>query len=130
MTEEKINRSKLLQVRLTPAELEKINTIFSKSVSRKLSDYVRKKLLDKPIHVYTRNQSLDDFMTEMMALRNELNAIGNNYNQVVKRLHSLEHFEEIKAWLLLNESTKQILLNKVEEIKLKISKINDQWLRS
>lgn len=129
MTDQKINRSKLLQVRLTPIELEKINTTFSKSTNRKLSDYVRKKLLDKPIHIYTRNQSLDDFMTEMMVLRNELNAIGNNYNQVVKRLHSLQHFEEVKAWLLLNESTKQILLNKVEEIKLKISKINDQWLR-
>jgi len=129
MTEEKINRSKLLQVRLTPKELEKLDATFSKSTCRKLSDYVRKKLLDKPIAIYQRNQSLDDFMTELMALRNELNAIGNNYNQVVKRLHSLQHFEEIKSWLLLNESTKQIMLNKVEEIKLKISKINDQWLR-
>jgi hypothetical protein len=129
MTDQKINRCKLLQVRLTPAEQEKINNTFSKSTCRKLSDYVRKKLFDKPIAIYQRNQSLDDFMTEMMALRNELNAIGNNYNQVVKRLHSLQHFEEVKTWLLLNESTKQILLNKVEEIKLKISKINDQWLR-
>lgn len=129
MMEEKINRSKLLQVRLTPKELEKISNKFSHSTSRKLSDYVRKKLLDKPIAVYTRNQSLDDFMTEMIALRNELNAIGNNYNQVVKRLHSLQHFEEIKTWLLLNESTRQILQKKVEEIKSKINQINELWLR-
>lgn len=129
MAEEKINRSKLLQVRLTPKELEKISNKFSHSTSRKLSDYIRKKLLDKPVAVYTRNQSLDDFMTEMIILRNELNAIGNNYNQVVKRLHGLQHFEEIKTWLLLNESTKQILLKKVEEIKLKINQINELWLR-
>jgi hypothetical protein len=68
-------------------------------------------------------------MTEMVRLRTELNAIGNNYNQVVKRLHSLQHFEEIKAWVVLNESTKQILLNKVLEIKSKINQINDQWLQ-
>ena len=129
MTEQKINRSKLLQVRLTPKELEKINHKFSHSTSRKLSDYIRKKLLDKPIAVYTRNQSLDDFMTEMIALRNELNAIGNNYNQIVKRLHTLQHFEEIKTWLLLNESTKQILLKKVDEIKSKINQINTEWLQ-
>ncbi|MFT3948205.1 MAG: plasmid mobilization relaxosome protein MobC [Agriterribacter sp.] len=129
MTDEKANRSKLLQVRLTPRELEKISNKFSHSTCCKLSDYVRKKLLDRPIAVYTRNQSLDDFMSEMIALRNELNAIGNNYNQVVKRLHSLQHFEEIKTWLLLNESTKQILLKKVEEIKLKINQINELWLR-
>jgi hypothetical protein len=127
--DEKTNRSKLLQVRLTPKELEKISHKFSHSTSHKLSDYVRKKLLDKPIAVYTRNQSLDDFMTEMIAMRNELNAIGNNYNQVVKRLHSLQYFEEIKTWLLLNESTKQILLKKVDEIKSKINQINTEWLQ-
>jgi hypothetical protein len=130
MSEEKINRSKLLQVRLTPKELQTINDKFSKSTCRKQSDYVRKKLMDKPIAVYSRNKSLDDFMTEMIVLRNELNAIGNNYNQVVKRLHTLSDFPEIKSWLLLNESTKQILLKKVDEIKLKITQINDQWLQS
>ena len=129
MTEEKINRSKLLQVRLTPKESEKINNKFSHSTCRKLSDYIRKKLLDKPIAIYTRNQSLDDFMAEMIVLRNELNAIGNNYNQVVKRLHSLQRVEEIKTWLLLNESSKQILLKKVDEIKSKINQINEQWLQ-
>ena len=127
--EQKTNRSKLLQVRLTPNELEKINHKFSHSTTRKLSDFVRKKLLDKPIAIYTRNQSLDDFMAEMILLRGELNTIGNNYNQVVKMLHSLQHFSEIKAWLILNESSKQILLKKVEEIKVKINQINEQWLQ-
>jgi predicted metalloprotease with PDZ domain len=130
MKEDKINRSELLQVRLTPKESEKINNKFSNSTSRNLSDFVRKILLDKPITIKTRNQSLDDFMKEMMALRSELNAIGNNYNQVVKRLNSLQHVEEIKSWLLHNESTRQILIYKIEEIKQKINSISDQWLRS
>lgn len=130
MKEEKINRTELLQVRLTIKEIAQINDAFSKSIYRKLSDYTRKKLLDKPISIYTRNQSLDDFMAEMIRLREELNAIGINYNQVVKRLHSLQHFNEIKSWLVHNESSRQILLKKVDEIKLKISQINDQWLLS
>jgi len=130
MKEEKVNRSKLLQVRLTPKEMQTINNKYSKSTCRKLSDWVRKIILDKPITVYSRSQSLDEFMAEMIALRNELNAIGNNYNQVVKRLHTLEHFEEIKTWVILNESSRQILFNKVEEIKSKITQINDQWLQS
>jgi len=129
MSAEKINRGKLLQVRLTPKELEKIHNKFSQSTCRKMSDYVRKMLLDKPITVNQRNQSLDDFMAEMTALRKELNALGNNYNQLIKRLHSLQDISEIKAWLLLNESTKQILLNKITEIKSKINQINNQWLQ-
>jgi predicted metalloprotease with PDZ domain len=94
-----------------------------------MSDYVRKVLLDKTITVKQRNQSLDDFMAEMTSLRKELNALGNNYNQLIKRLHSLQDISEIKTWLLLNESTKQILLNKITEIKSKINQINNQWLQ-
>ena len=84
MLDEKIKRSKTLQVRLTPKELKKIFRKFSHSPSPKPSDCVWKKLPDNPIAVSTRNQSLDDLMTEMIALQNELNAIGNNYNRVVK----------------------------------------------
>jgi hypothetical protein len=128
MSEEKINRSKLLQVRLTAKELEKIHTKFSGSTSRKLSDYVRKVLLDKPITMNQRNQSLDDFMAEMITLRNELSAIGNNFNQTVKRLHSLQQIDEIKTWLILNETARQIITSKITEIKSKINQINNQWL--
>lgn len=130
MKEEKQNRTELLQVRLTVKEVEQINDAFSKSIYRKLSDYSRKKLLDKPVSIYTRNQSLDDFMTEMVKLREELNAIGINYNQVVKRLHTLQDFDDIKSWLAHNESSRQILFKKIDEIKCKISQINDQWLQS
>jgi len=129
MSAEQTNRTKLLQVRLTPHEFQKIYDGLSHSTCHKLSDYARKKLLDKPITIYHRNQSLDDFVTELAALIKELNAIGNNYNQVVKRLYSLTHFDEIKLWASVNESSKQILQRKVDEIKLKISQINDQWLQ-
>lgn len=85
-------------------------------------------LLNRPITVNQRNQSLDDFMHEMIALRNELNAIGNNLNQTVKRLHSLKDFDEIKIWLFLNETAREIIMKKVTEIKEKIGQINDIWL--
>ncbi len=125
---EKAKRNRLVQARLTPAEYDRIHKKFSKTTCRKLSDYMRKVLLDKAVTVNMRNQSLDDFMSEMVRLRTELNAIGNNYNQLVKRLHSLEQISEIKVWLTLNESARKLLLSKVEEIKAKIAQINDQWL--
>jgi hypothetical protein len=129
MPPEKINRSKLLQVRLTAKELERIHSKCSQSTCRKLSDYVRKVLLEKPITMNHRNQSLDDFMAEMIVLRNELNAIGNNFNQTVKRLHTLQQIDEIKTWLFLNETARQIILSKIAEIKSKINQIDSQWLQ-
>lgn len=125
----KVKRSFDLHVRLTPKEREQINEKFSRATDRKMSDYIRKVLLDKQITINQRNQSLDDFMTEMIALRKELNAIGINYNQVVKRMHTLDDIPQIKTWLLLHASTGQILLNKITEIKSKISQLDSQWLR-
>lgn len=67
-------------------------------------------------------------MQEMISLRNELHAIGNNFNQSVKKLHTLQQFLEFKNWIISNEIQQKILLNKVEEIKKYIQKIAEKWL--
>jgi glutaminase len=128
MSENKVNRSKRVHVRFTDQEFEKIQAQFTRSTCRKLSEYVRRILLSKPVTMNQRNQSLDDFMAEMIVLRNELNAIGNNYNQIVKRLHTLEDVTDIKTWLMINEAARKIIQNKIAEIKEKIGQINDIWL--
>ena len=110
----------MLQVRVTPEELKAIKDSSSHSTSRKFSDYIRKLILGKPVILYHRNQSLDDFMAEMIGLKNELNAIGNNYNQLINRLHSLAQFPELKTWLIINASTRQILVTNISEINPKI----------
>lgn len=129
MSDTKNNLSKWLHIRLKEEDYNKIKSRFSKSTCRKLSDYARRVLLDKVITINQRNQSLDDFMTEMIKLRNELNAIGNNVNQSVKKLHTLSQLPDFKSWLLLNENNQKILLEKVEEIKLKINQFSDKWLQ-
>jgi hypothetical protein len=129
MSEQKDIRNKWLHLRLSEAEYKKIQNGFSKSTKRKISDYLRSILLNKPITVYTRSKSLDDFISEMILLRSELNFIGNNFNQSVKRLHTLDEISEIKAWAILNEKSKEIFIKKVDEIKGKINQISDKWLQ-
>jgi len=129
MMKEQNNRTKWLHLRLTPDEYQKIAAAFNKSTCRKLSDYARKNLLQKPIVNTYRNQSLDDFMAEMMRLRGELNALGNNFNQAVKKLHTLHQITDFKHWLISYELEKKILFNKVEEIKKQIQKMAESWLQ-
>ena len=129
MSETNNNRSKWLHIRLKDDEHNKIHKRFSASTCRKLSEYARRVLLDKVITAYQRNKSLDDFMAEMIKLRNELNAIGNNLNQSVKKLHTLNQLNDFKNWVVQNENQQKILLEKVEEIKNKINQISDEWLR-
>lgn len=129
MSEKNKGHWKWLHVRLTLNDYTKIKSRFDKSTEKKISAWVRKLLLDKPTTIKHRNQSLDDFLAEMIVLRNDLSAIGNNYNQVVKRLHVLTDKNELQSWLLLNETAKKIIAEKIDNIKSKIYSINDQWLQ-
>ena len=125
----KINLSRRITIRLKPEEYNKIQHQFKSSTKRKLSEYIRAVLLEKPLTVFTRSKSLDDFISEMILLRSELNSIGNNFNQSVKRLHTLDEIPEIKTWAIINEKSKEIFIKKVDEIKEKINQISDKWLQ-
>ncbi len=127
MEEEKNNRTRLVTLRLTPAELEQINKKFKTTTCRKLSDYMRKVLLTGKVTVLTRNQSLDDFMTEMISLRNELSALGSNYNQAVHKLNILNKIPEFRDWILTHYLNHEIFINKVEEIKKRINQFSEKW---
>ena len=119
MNETKKNHSKWLHIRLKEEEYNKIHKKFEASTCRKLSEYARRNLLDKVVTVNQRNQSLDDFMAEMIRLRNELHSIGNNFNQAVKKLHTLEKTAAFNTWLLLYETTRKMLLEKWKILKKK-----------
>jgi hypothetical protein len=129
MEKENSLRNRIIGLRLTGKEYKQIEKQLQNSTAKKISDYVRYVLFDKPITVYQRKQSLDDFMTEMIKLRSELNNIGNNFNQAVKKLHTLQQIAEFKSWIITYELEKKILFNKVDEIKNRINKIADEWLQ-
>lgn len=129
MREKKLFRTRIIGLRLTLKEYEQLEKKWNASTCRKLSDYVRRSLFQKAIVTIYRNQSLDDFMAEAMKLRNELNSIGNNFNQAVKKLHTLHQIAEFRGWIITYEMEKQTLLIKVDEIKNHIQKLGEKWLQ-
>lgn len=130
MKRENSNRTRIIGLRLTLEEYQKIERKWKATTCRKLSDYIRRHLLNKPVTTNYRNQSVDEFMWEIIRLRTELNALGNNFNQAVKKLHTLQQIPEFKAWIISHELEKKILFNKVEEIRTNIQKISERWLQS
>jgi len=129
MEKENANRTRIIGLRLTPKEYAKIEKKWRASTCRKLSEYVRRSLFEKPIVTTYRNRSLDDFMTEMIRLRSELNAVGNNFNQAVKKLHTLQQITEFNSWLIAFEVEKKTLFNKVDKVKNRIQKMSETWLQ-
>lgn len=130
MKEQKTNRTKWIHLRLTDREFELIQNRFKKSTCPKLSDFVRKNLLQEPIVLKYRNESLDDLITHLIVLKNQLNPIGNNFNQAVKKLHTLNQIPEFKQWFLTFELDKKILFNSINEIKKQMQIFFEKWLQS
>ncbi len=129
MEKKNSTRTRIIGLRLTHKEYEQIEEKCKNNTANKLSEFVRRVIFDKPVTMYQRNKSLDDFMAEMILLRNQLNAIGNDQNQAVKKLHTLHQIPDFKNWIITYEIEKNILFNKVDEIKNKINKIADEWLQ-
>ena len=75
MKEQNSNRTRIIGLRLTPDEYAKIEKKWKASTCRKLSDYVRRSLFDKPVVTTYRNSSQDDLMAELTRIRSELNAV-------------------------------------------------------
>lgn len=128
MKEKNTNRTKWIHLRLTPEEMKLLQGRFEKSLCPKLSDYARKNLLEKPVVLKYRNQSVDDLVLEISRLRTELNAVGNNYNQAVKKLHSLHEISEFQNWILSSQQDKNSLLESIEFIKISMLKLIEKWL--
>jgi hypothetical protein len=129
MERKKSNRTRIIGLRLTPEEYAAIERKWKASTCRKLSDYVRRNLFDKPVVTTYRNRSQDDVLTELTRLRSELSAVGNNFNQAVKRLHALRQIPEFRTWLITWELEKKILFSKMDEVKNNVKKILEVWLQ-
>ena len=121
-------RNKMVVIRMNNTEFEKVENLRKKTTERYLSSYVRKLSLEKPVTVKYRNQSADDFLKEMLGLKKELNGIGNNFNQAVHKLHLLDKIPEFRDWVNQYDGLQKSLLSKVEEIKLKVNQLYEQWL--
>lgn len=130
MEEKNSGRNKWLHIRLTKEEFDFIDKNFKASACRKRSDFVRKNLLRKPIVMRYRNESLDKLLQELMQLRTQLNFMGNNFNQSVKKLHTLCEISDLKVWILAFDSDRNKYFSLVKEIKKQIENLAQKWLQS
>jgi hypothetical protein len=126
---EKVKRDKWLHIRLTPDELRKISDDHQRTTSRGLSAFARKRLLEQPLTYYTRNASLDKSLSELVQLRKELNAIGNNLNQLTRKLNS---FTATPGLIAMSDALK-LVREKVDgqlmQINNSINQLATQWLQ-
>lgn len=122
------NKTKWIHIRLSPAEYKIIKKHREKSTCRSLSHYLRNVLLDRPLVTTYRNLSQDDMIKQIAVLNEELNAIGNNLNQVTKRLHTLRPSESV-SWGAQFSIQAETILSQIAQVKEAVRKIAERWLR-
>ncbi|PZX59379.1 mobilization protein MobC [Algoriphagus ratkowskyi] len=99
-------------IRFTPIEVEKLEILLNRSAyCQTISELVRDMLFKRKLTLNTRNESLEKIFIELGLLRNELNKIGVNINQITHFFNMeadpkerqfflkemLPHFEKTKA---------------------------------
>ncbi|SDD67329.1 plasmid mobilization protein [Pedobacter soli] len=122
-------RTAWIHIRLTPAEASKINERFRKTPYKDLSTYLRNVLLNKPVTTIARNRSFDDFIQEMILLRNELSAIGSNLNQMAKKMNSYATTPSVKLLMESYKLVKENVDTKIDGIKTRLNQFSDKWLQ-
>ena len=122
-------RKIFIKIRMNDDELKQVKKKQQQTTERSLSEYMRNVSMQKPLTVKYRNRSADDVLKQMLELKKELNGIGNNFNQVVHKLHILDKIPEFRLWVNHYDGLHQSLVSKVEEIKLKMSLLYEQWLQ-
>lgn len=122
-------RSKMVVVRMNEREINQLTMLQGKTTEKDTSAYLRKVALQKPVIVKYRNASADDFLLDMLNLKKELNAIGNNFNQAVHKLHILDKIPEFRIWVQQYDGLQKVLISKVEEIKLRMNQLYEEWLQ-
>lgn len=125
--EEKDLRKMFIKIRINQEEIEQIKKNQRRTTERSLSEYVRCVSMQEPVIIKYRNQSADDFLKEMIALKKELNFIGNNFNQAVHKLHMLEKIPEFREWVKNYDGLMRSLISKSEEIRLRVIQLHEQW---
>lgn len=127
MEKESNIRNHWVNVRMTTQEFKQLEDNRKKTTEQTNSAYIRKLALNQPVTIRNRNASLDDLIEETIHLRKELNALGQNINQAVRKLHTLKMIPEFRAWLQQYEYTHQQIESMMNTISTTIAKAPSQW---
>jgi hypothetical protein len=129
MSEKHENRSKWMKIRLKPSEEEALTKRVSKTTFQNLSEYGRAMILGKPVTVVTRDKAMDDLLEEMILLRKELNAIGNNLNQAVRNINAAHGQADTRMWMSLLTIINAKVEPAITGIKDRLAEYAELWLQ-
>jgi hypothetical protein len=116
-----------VMVRFTDVQYADFLTMYELSGVRSKARFILARVFGESFRVVKTDSSAVDFVTKLTALYGQFRAVGTNYNQIVKQLHTA--FGEKKALIMLGDLERKTaemfyigreVLQLCEEFKTKI----------
>ncbi len=96
-----------------------------------MSELVRDIIKEKPITVRIYDSTFDDYMEQLILIKNELNAIGVNINQVTHFFHASAPQDNKRTYHALKISEQyKVVGMKVDHLNNIIERLSKKWLQN
>ena len=92
-------------IRFSDTEYARFLTLFEQSGVLAKATFIKARVFGEPFRVVKTDRARLEYAAKLSAFHAQFRAVGVNYNQVVKELHS--HFSERKTLALLYKLEKQ-----------------------
>ena len=110
-------------VNFTAVEHARFLTLFEQSGLQSMARFIAARVFNDEFRVVKIDRSAMEYVTKLSSFHAQFRAVGVNYNQVVKELHS--HFSEKKTLALLYKLEKITI--ELVEISRKIQKLTEEF---
>lgn len=117
-----------VMTRITKAKYDELKTIAAKTKDETVSGLIRNIIHNRPVIVYTHDETLNLVMEELAALRGEIKSIGININQVTRLFNTYpeERRKEFYAKIAFNQYWG--IETKIDRLLTIVSKLAKKWL--
>jgi hypothetical protein len=122
-------RIELIRFYVSPEENSIIHAKFRASTHRTFASYIRDVTLQNPVTVRYRSQSLDEFLSLAIGIKNELQSTNKGFLAAVHRLQELSPDAESRAAVEFFSAEAFSISRKIDEIKEFLITTYDQCMQ-
>lgn len=117
-----------VMTRINQAKYQELKRLADMTKDETISGLVRDIIHNRPIQVYTHDETMDLLMEELANLRGQIRAIGVNINQITRLFNTYPEprRKEFYAKTAFNEYLQ--IEAKIDRLLEIISKLSKQWL--
>ena len=118
-----------IHARISPEKYHALAALLEQTRYGSMSELIRRILEERKIRIVTYDGSLDQTMEVLCSIEKELHAIGVNINQITRQFNSsTSESARVLHSLQVSGEYKKVA-EKVDSLRILISKLASRWLR-